>query len=88
MDDYERLNNKFERFAPYEDLKDLYQRCLPPIKSMQEKVDGFDIDNQKLKSIVAELDQQLSLKANKISVENNRLEAESLFALRSEQKKF
>ena len=57
MDDYERLNDKFERFAPYEDLKDLYSKCLPPIKYMSDKVDIFDQDNRELKSIVAELDQ-------------------------------
>lgn len=33
QEDYMRLNKKFERFAPYEDLKELYGKVLPPIAS-------------------------------------------------------
>ena len=30
-----RIMRYFDRFAPYEELKDLYEKCLPPIRRFE-----------------------------------------------------
>ena len=42
IQDGQRIWKHFQRFAEYDDLKDLYQRCIPQLANFESKVEDFD----------------------------------------------
>jgi len=60
-----RLWGNFSRFAVYDDLKELYQRCLPAISKFEDQLQDFVTDSAKLKLVVRRFDEVISTKASK-----------------------
>jgi predicted nucleic acid-binding Zn-ribbon protein len=60
-----RLWGNFSRFAVYDDLKELYQRCLPPISNFEETLKDYSDEIAKIKIMVRSFDETLSAKSNK-----------------------
>lgn len=41
-DEGQKIWRQFQRFAEYEDLKDLYQKVVPPLSEFQEHLDELE----------------------------------------------
>ena len=63
----EPIWKNFERFALYEDFKDLYNKTLPEIKKFEERIISFDAEIEKNIQIIKEFDISITQKANKVS---------------------
>lgn len=48
-----KIYQYFKRFAEYGDFKTLYNKCVPAIKGFEEKLMGFDEQNQKTMAIIS-----------------------------------
>ena len=68
VSDGKRLWRHFQRFAEYEDLRDLYRRCIPEILKFEQKLIDFEQNQSKLNLIMRSFDEFITLKADKISI--------------------
>lgn len=50
--DGRRIWKHFQRFAEYEDLKDLYNRVIPEIAKFEEKIINYERDVENSKCII------------------------------------
>ena len=67
-EDGKRLWRAHQRFAEYEDLRDLYKRCLPEIQNFEKKILDHETDLQQFQSIIANFDKVIAQKAEKTSI--------------------
>lgn len=58
-----------EEFCKYTDLKELYDKVIPPIQNFEEVMDGLEKDMMTNKQIIMRFDEVLTQKASKISVQ-------------------
>ena len=61
------LWKNFERFALYDDFKDLYGKVMPEIKKFESRIIIIDKEIDKNNQIIQEFDKSISQKANKVS---------------------
>lgn len=47
----------FQRFAEYDDLKDLYTKCVPELAKFEQKIYNFSSDYEKQKLIIRNFDE-------------------------------
>ena len=59
------LAERTKKFALNKELKDLYDKIVPPVAVMQAVGQRMQEDVSQLKAIVEQYDQNLSMKANK-----------------------
>ena len=59
MTDGKRIWRHFQRFAEYEDLRDLYKKCIPEISKFESKILDFDDDLQKCRLVLRNFDEIL-----------------------------
>jgi hypothetical protein len=64
-DEGSRIWGNFSRFALYDDLKELYNRCMPAISGFQDELSDSVTEMTKLKTIIRRFDENLSDKVNK-----------------------
>lgn len=69
-DEGAKIWEHFQRFAEYDDLKDLYSKVLPPIAKFEQKLINYYHDNAKTELIVRRFDQVIAEKASKNQVEH------------------
>ena len=55
----------FTRFAMYDDLKDLYNKCLPELAKFEIKMGQYETDAKKQELMIARFDEVLATKSNK-----------------------
>ena len=55
----------FQRFAEYDDLKDLYVKCMPQLAKFEQKIINFTSENEKQQLIIRRFDEMLSTKSSK-----------------------
>ena len=55
----------FERFALYEDLKDLHNIVIPKIANFEQKIINYDAEGVKNNRIISDFDQLMAQKVNK-----------------------
>ena len=60
-----RIWGNFSRFAVYDDLKELYSRCLPAISGFEDKLQEFETEQSKINLVVRRFDEVISMKASK-----------------------
>ena len=58
-----------EEFCKYTDLKELYDKVIPPIQNFEEVMDQLEKDMMTNKQIIMRFDEVLTQKASKISVQ-------------------
>ena len=63
--DIDKINREFNRFALYEDFKQLVARLEPQVDDFAVNMAEFSTDNALTKEIVGSFDTSISLKANK-----------------------
>ena len=64
------LKEDLKRHALYDDLKELYEKTLTPIKTFQDAVSHFRTENEQMKAIIRQFDQTISKKASKVDINN------------------
>ena len=60
-----RIWGNFNRFAVYDDLKQLHNLCIPSISKFEDQLMDFVTDISKLKMIVRRFDEVISEKSSK-----------------------
>lgn len=58
----------FKKYAQYEELKDLYRRCLPAISGFEDKLKEYWTEMQKTQLMMRRFDEILCEKAEKTVV--------------------
>lgn len=66
--DGQRLWRQYQRFAEYEDLRDLYNKCIPEISKFEGKLIDIQGDIEKSNMIIRQFDENIILKADKTSI--------------------
>ena len=66
--DGQRLWRQYQRFAEYEDLRDLYNKCIPEISKFEGKLIEIQGDIEKSNMIIRQFDENIILKADKTSI--------------------
>lgn len=88
MQDYKTICDNFPRFALYDDMKDLYSKCIPSIKGFETKILGYYKDNKLMMELIKNFDKSLAEKASRNSLENFIIKVEKTYASNSDQKMF
>ena len=57
-----------ERYALYDDLKDLHQIVVPPVEKFSKQIKEYTIDNDNTRQIIMKFDESLATKANKTDI--------------------
>lgn len=81
--DFEELGKvwkNFEKFAMYDDLKDLYMKTVPEIFRFEGKIEEFKRDIEKQNEILLRFDEVLSEKASKANMRDLAQECNKLYA--------
>jgi hypothetical protein len=63
--DGKKIWEHFQRFAEYSDLKDLYNKCIPPLAKFEQKLIDYESEYVKITQVVARFDENLFKKASK-----------------------
>ena len=65
LKDGQRIWKQFQRFAEYEDLKDLYKKVMPELSKFEDKIEGFNFSLEQLNNIIRRFDENMSQKVDK-----------------------
>ena len=65
MTDGKRIWRHFQRFAEYEDLRDLYKKCIPEISKFECRILDFNDELQKCQFVLRKFEEILMQKAEK-----------------------
>lgn len=68
LKDGQRLWRQYQRFAEYEDLRELYQRCIPEISKFEIKIIDFQAEIERFKLMIRNFDENMIHKADKTSI--------------------
>lgn len=69
LKDGQRLWRQHQRFAEYEDLRDLYKKCLPEILKFEQKLINYQGEIDRTHLIIRKFDEQMISKAEKNAVD-------------------
>ena len=67
-DDLREIWEYFERFALYDDLKDLNHKVMPEIFKFEKRLMQHDAERETLNEVIRKLDASLSTKSNKQTI--------------------
>ena len=68
VDEGKKIWEHFQRFAEYQDLKDLYRKCIPELAKFETKIINCETEINKMHLIMRKFDETLALKASKTVV--------------------
>lgn len=68
VEETERLWQNFERYALYEDLKDLYSKTVPEIQRFEDRLIRFALEVEQAQIIVRRFDEVLNEKASRLDL--------------------
>jgi len=74
----------FAKFAVYDDLKDLYTRCIPAISGQEDKLKKVRDELAKMQEIMVNFDSLICEKASKEGLKNLTLHCNKTFILKEE----
>lgn len=60
--------DQFSKYALYQDLKDLYNKVLPPLSTFESKMDEMSDSYEQSKEMIRRYDEIMSDKANKTAI--------------------
>lgn len=60
----------FQRFAEYDDLKDLYNKCIPELAKFEQRIFDFQAENEKVTLMMRRFDEVISSKTNKAAMKD------------------
>lgn len=86
--DGSRIWRHFQRFSEYEDLKELYSKCIPELARFEQRIIDFQLELDKNKLIICRFDETLTTKADKISIENLYNHCSERYSSKVEQSEF
>ena len=66
MEEGKKIWDHFQRFAEYQDLKDLYKKCIPQLAKFEQKMMDFKSNYERMEDVVVEFDKHMLTKANKM----------------------
>jgi len=78
----------FQNYSKYDDLRDLYQRCVPPISKFEDKIKAVRDDVAKFHQIIINFDSMICEKVNRETFKEYREEANELFLHKQEIERF
>lgn len=61
----QKIWDAFKRVALYKDLKELYNKCLPPINTFEDRLSMFHTELEQMKSIMTRFDELILTKSDK-----------------------
>ena len=67
-EDGERIWRHFKRFAEFVDLKELYNKCVPTIKTMRDDLSEFRLTMMKNNEIIRRFDEVILRKVDKHAI--------------------
>ena len=67
--DGKRIWRHFQRFAEYNDLKELYSKCVPEIARFEQKIIDFNLEIDKNYLIIRRFDENLATKVEKCTID-------------------
>lgn len=65
LEEQDRLERQFRRYALYTDLRELHAKIIPVVDGFREKMDDYKQDHFQLNNVIKGLDVALTTKANK-----------------------
>ena len=74
----------FSKFAVYDDLRDLYQRCVPAISSFEDKLKLQKDELTKYQEILIRFDEHLTAKSAKVHLEEFKTVVRNNYLLRND----
>ena len=69
VSDGARIWHHFQRFAEYDDLKELYKKTVPQIAKYEESILKFEVEVIKYREIIRKFDEHLMTKSNKSDIQ-------------------
>ena len=63
--DATRIWKHFQRFAEYNDLKELYSKCLPELAKFEQKIANFQLEYDKNQLVIGRFDEVVATKSSK-----------------------
>lgn len=63
-----KLKESCDRFALYDDLKELHQKTLPPLAIVQNQMQTFSNEHQQMREMIRKYDENFNIKANKVDI--------------------
>lgn len=69
VQDGKRIWRHFQRFAEYNDLKLLYNKFMPELIKMEQKILDFTLEVDQAKLIIRRFDETMTHKAEKVSID-------------------
>ena len=78
--DGKRIWRHFQRFAEYNDLKLLYNKFMPELVKVEQKIMDFTLEVDQAKMIIRRFDETMTHKADKVSIDQLYLSCDKLYA--------
>lgn len=75
IDDGKRIWRHFQRFAEYNDLKELYQKCIPPLVGFDQKIIDLADQIEKFNHIILKFDSVLTNKVERSQFNQFKVDA-------------
>lgn len=66
--DGQRIYRQFQRFAEYEDMRELYMKCIPEIAKFEKRIMDISDEVVKLNMVIRTFDEVLMQKAEKTQI--------------------
>lgn len=80
--------DNFKKFASYDDLRDLYQRCIPEISKFEDKLQQTKNEQAQFMNVILKFDESMLEKCSKKQHELLKREVYNGFLLKSEVEDF
>ncbi len=74
----------FSKFAVYDDLRDLYQRCIPAISSFEDKLKLQKDELTRFQEIIIRFDEHLTAKAAKVHLDEFKAVVRNNYLLKND----
>ena len=87
-EDGRRIWRHFQRFAEYNDLKELYGKCIPQIAKFEQKIINFADQAEKVSHIVLKFDKDLVTRVEKSAFNQLKTEMEEFMKTTNEKLDF
>ena len=77
--DGQRIWRTLQRFAEYNDLKELYQRCIPEIAKFEQRIIDFQGSIDRFNEIIRHFDESLIHKVDKALLQQLKVDLQEVY---------
>ena len=81
-----KLWSNFKKYAQYDELKDLYKKCLPAISGFEDKLKIFMVELNKFELMIRRIDEVMCSKADKTKLKEFINEVTSTYITKDDSK--